>query len=404
MNESRIDIQPWLDRGPAVRFAPLVSIKRKQRLGWEAVPVIPREEGGPTLADFRRAAQAQGQLVAWDRAFRRAALGAFPAVADADDLLFLPFDTGVVDQGVVGSGHLLAQAREAGVDPARVVIEIRDAEADDHDALRRFIEQQRGHGFLLAVKDVGAGHSNLNRIALARPDVLMLSEHLAVDLDAAFYSREIVKSLVGLSKKIGTLVAVPGLSTEKAVLAALDLGVDMVQGPALEGPDSEELHRRIDQLADAFKGWSIAGAKAAASRTREMETVLSALLKGLTGVGPAELDRRLQSLLREHPAVECLFVLDESGRQVSETITGEGRSFKRSSLFHPARPGADHSMKEYFYLLTDTFVTRYRTEPYVSQASGNLCITLSGLFRDNRNENRVLCVDIPWEKSPPKPT
>jgi hypothetical protein len=60
-------------------------------------------------------------------------------------------------------------------------------------------------------------------------------------------------------------------------------------------------------------------------------------------------------------------------------------------------PGADHSLKEYFYVLQDTFVKRYRTDPYVSLASGNLCLTLSGLFRDGRSDIRVLCADLALE-------
>ncbi|MBK8574152.1 MAG: PDC sensor domain-containing protein [Elusimicrobia bacterium] len=129
---------------------------------------------------------------------------------------------------------------------------------------------------------------------------------------------------------------------------------------------------------------------------KEAENLLSALLRALAGLPEEEIEPTLGRLIKENPSVECLFILNEEGFQESETHTRPGVAFKQNALFHPARPGADHSMKEYFYLLSDSFVNRYRTEPYVSQASGNLCVTLSAIFRDAENNAHILCLDIPW--------
>ncbi|HNB54555.1 MAG TPA: PDC sensor domain-containing protein, partial [Anaerolineales bacterium] len=123
---------------------------------------------------------------------------------------------------------------------------------------------------------------------------------------------------------------------------------------------------------------------------------LSSFVRALAGLPASDIEGTLGRLIRENPSVECLFVLNGDGVQESETHTRPGVAFKQSALFHPARPGADHSMKEYVYLLTDSIVNRYRTEPYVSQASGNLCVTLSAIFRDASNINHILCLDIPW--------
>ena len=100
-------------------------------------------------------------------------------------------------------------------------------------------------------------------------------------------------------------------------------------------------------------------------------------------------------MIIENPNVECLFVLNEAGLQVTGTIYNPSRHVKTNGLFRPARKGADHSMKDYYYLVADDLMTRFRTEPYISQASGSLCVTLSGLFRDERNDPHILCVDVP---------
>jgi hypothetical protein len=63
-------------------------------------------------------------------------------------------------------------------------------------------------------------------------------------------------------------------------------------------------------------------------------------------------------------------------------------------MFHPARRGADHSLKEYYYILLGVELQQYTTEPYVSLASGSISRTISTSFRDARNRLFVLCIDV----------
>jgi hypothetical protein len=43
----------------------------------------------------------------------------------------------------------------------------------------------------------------------------------------------------------------------------------------------------------------------------------------------------------------------------------------------------------------DLELTKYTTDPYVSYASGNLCRTISTMFRDAANNKLyVLCIDV----------
>ena len=49
---------------------------------------------------------------------------------------------------------------------------------DDNGALRRFVDHHRDMGFLIALDDLGAGHSNLPRIAQLRPHIIKLDRGL----------------------------------------------------------------------------------------------------------------------------------------------------------------------------------------------------------------------------------
>ena len=99
--------------------------------------------------------------------------------------------------------------------------------------------------------------------------------------------------------------------------------------------------------------------------------------------------------IQRRPEIECVYVLDHRGQQVTETIFNTHEIPPQSLLFRPAEIGTDHSLKVYYNQLIDSELSHYITDPYVSMASGQLCQTLSSMFRDGSNERMfVLCVDV----------
>jgi EAL domain-containing protein (putative c-di-GMP-specific phosphodiesterase class I) len=379
------------ERDLRVVLEPVVSVRQKTILGRVARIKSGTDLSGPSS---RTLAGREGFSVDFDRWFRGEALSAYKT-AGASGLLFLGFETAVLDLGVAGSGHLANRVKELDLNPADIVISIRESKVEDRDLLIDFVARHRAQGFLIALKELGEGHSNLERVAALRPDMLQVGEGLVTRLDKEFFAQEILKSLAALSKKIGALLVAEGVATENQALAALDNGVDLLEGPFFSGPAGSV--DAIARLADRHRDAAVEKSKALKKRVRESESILSTFVRALTGIAAAELDTALARLIRENTDVECAFVLSESGVQETETHARPGVVFKRNALFHPARPGADHSGKEYVYLLSDAFVSRYRTEPYVSQASGNLCVTLSALLRDQSGHTHILCLDLPWQ-------
>jgi hypothetical protein len=112
---------------------------------------------------------------------------------------------------------------------------------------------------------------------------------------------------------------------------------------------------------------------------------------------PAALyEKKFPEFFLLHPQLECLYLLNQDGVQISETVCNLLKMPERKRfLFQPAPKGTDHSLKEYYYALAYNNLTRYATEPYISLASGNLCITLSGLLTDpETGKTHILCADI----------
>lgn len=390
--QSPVDLARLMAAGLPVRMEPVVSVRQKAVIGHEAR--LAGTADGLTGAELRALAAGQNLAVEFDRAFRRAALEAFAQLPGERGLCFLAFESAVLDQGVAGSGKVAAAVEELGLTPPEVVLSVRESRVEDGAALKRFVDQYRERGFLIALESLGDGNSNLERIAVLRPDILKLGEGLVGRLDGDFFQQQIVKSLSALSHKLGALVVAEGVATENQALAALDLGVDMLQGDLCRPEDWQGL---IARLAAGHKAYSVEKAKAAEKKMRGFESLMGPWLKDLATLTPVRFEEALRGFVAGQPTVECLFILDSEGVQETDTVAPPTTVFKPSPLFHPARRGADHSLKEYFYILTDdSFVRRFRTDPYVSLASGNLCVTLSALFRDAANVSHVLCVDVPW--------
>jgi hypothetical protein len=129
---------------------------------------------------------------------------------------------------------------------------------------------------------------------------------------------------------------------------------------------------------------------------RRFNVILNRILCDLTNTEARAFDEILSRIIVEYPTVECLYVLDDGGTQVTDTIwNGSLARQPGGALFRPAPKGTDHSLKEYYYVPLDVELQKYTTDPYVSLASGNQCRTISTCFRDAGNSRLyVLCVDV----------
>jgi hypothetical protein len=253
---------------------------------------------------------------------------------------------------------------------------------------------------------VGAGHSNLDRIPLFRPDIIKIDRALITEVDRDFYRQETLKSLVGLSRRIGALVVAEGIETEAEAQMALELGCDLLQGYFLARPQPPEAFESsvagasamapVEGLARSFRTRMVGEINDRRDAHRRLTALLGHLLGDLKGCADADLDAVLTRAVHDDPRIECLYVLDAAGLQVTETVCNESMGRRPGgAMFRPAPRGTDHSLKEYFYLLVDVELPRYTTDPYVSLASGHLCRTISTCFQDATGRRTyVLCADV----------
>jgi EAL domain-containing protein (putative c-di-GMP-specific phosphodiesterase class I) len=394
-----------IDETLEVHFQPIISLKKKAIIGVEAL-ARPTEGGSGrpvTPLELFAWAHRNGRTVDLDRLCRRKALNAFSPMAESPQspLLFLNFESSVLDEGVLGSGVLAKAVRDAGLSPTDVVIEINESKVLDMVALQTFVETHRKQGFLFALDDLGAGFSNLARIGPLKPEILKLDRSLVVGIENDFHKQEVFKSLVGLGRRVGSLILAEGVETEEEVSTCVDLGADLVQGYYFGRPCAPEnlSFELIDaHLNDAAAKQRQRAAERLAQHRLEMDmrvNLMEGLVAEMSGKGYAYFPRTMEHLASRSVDIECLYVLDTFGQQVTPTVTAASRDSKPwTRLFYPAVKGADHSSKEYFYALVEGGPRLYSTEAYLSLASGKLCRTLSCRFTDIEGAPFILCLDI----------
>ena len=385
-------------------FQPICSVKTRSVVGVEALARGMDASGAliPPVRLFAEAA-AQGLAGPCEMLCRQNALSTFAlSVAGPEPLLLFMNLNLASSHGEDDAAQLLETARRWSVSPSNVVVEVLESRFDDTQRLAAILNRFRERGFLLALDDVGAGHSNLDRVPLIRPDVLKIDRDLVRQLDSDYYKQGVFKALVYLGRRIGALVVAEGVETEPEAIMALELGADLLQGYLVcrpKAPDELLLSRAestVETLADRFKCHMVRKTSQRRHQYRKYSVLIDTLLCDLTCSPSADFDVVLEQAVRRFPAIECAYVLDETGIQIGETLCRPSDLFQRSrAMFCPAPRGADHSLKEYYYLLLDAETQTYTTEPYVSLATGNLCQTISTCFRDGfTNRLYVLCVDV----------
>jgi len=407
-----------IDDGSVVTFfQPILSARQRTVIGAEAlsrgvvgVEALSRHssESGQLIPPAQLFAMAQQENVAveMERLCRLTALRTFSKLQRHEDLiLFMNFDASTVEKDPADVDQLLECMEQERLSPRNVAIEILESAFKDTVQLRSILDIFRKRGFLLVLDDMGTGHSNLDRIPAIKPDIIKLDRSLVAGIDSDYHRQETFKSLVQLTRRIGALVVAEGVETHQQAITSLELGADLLQGFFLGCPERAgdltctDAAARIDALARRYKAYMVDRINQRKLQHRRFNIILNEILCELSRFSVDEFDDVLTAILPQYSNVECLYVMDESGTQISNTVCNHRVPMRKQGvMFRPAPKGADHSLKEYYFVLLDVELNKYTTEPYVSLASGNLCRTISTCFRDSRNNKLyILCIDVVCE-------
>ncbi len=232
-------------------FQPIVDLQSGQVAGHEALTRPGRE------SQFENAGQlfsaAEGNPLGWDLEClaRECALEAASGWPQGV-LLFLNSSPEIVSDERFAKQVTTEIRSTRGLSPSRIVLEITERSKEtEFDGLTKTLDSLRNSGFHIAIDDVGAGTSGLNRITSLKPGWLKLDRELIDHIDHDKVRQHLVRFLVYFGKLSSIRIIAEGIERIEELDTVMELGVRFGQGyllarPGERGQDiSKEMHEHI---------------------------------------------------------------------------------------------------------------------------------------------------------------
>lgn len=217
-------------------FQPIRRLGDQSVLGYEALvrgPAGTPLQSPARLFDLARRHELAFEL---DRACRRQAFLSASGLPRDAKLFVNVLPSAMYDPEFQGEG-LIGLLADMGLGPERIVLEITEEYAIRNyalfaEALQSFTQM----GFAIAVDDVGAGYSGLEKIARLNPRYLKFDMQLVKGIDSSFIRREIARALRGFADRMESNIIAEGIETPEERAVICDLGIAYGQGYLLGRP------------------------------------------------------------------------------------------------------------------------------------------------------------------------
>jgi EAL domain-containing protein (putative c-di-GMP-specific phosphodiesterase class I) len=217
-------------------FQPIVDLQRGGMLGLEALSRGPKDTQQHSPINLFEAAEATDLVFELDRHCRRRALRTARDLPGPHRLFVNVVPASMFDPDFQGAS-LIRLLEGLGLAPERIVLEVSEQYAIANytlfvEALQNFTQM----GFSIAVDDIGAGYSGLEKIAHLNPRYLKFDMQLVRDIDQSHVKREMARALKTFADKMDSKIIAEGIEREGEQQACVDLGIDYGQGYLLARP------------------------------------------------------------------------------------------------------------------------------------------------------------------------
>lgn len=380
-----------------IEFQPIYSLNTKKIIGIEALARGQHNERVISPNLLFEYSKKEGTTLLLDRICREKAMQSFASDQTAP-VLYVNFETSVLNNVKPGNGEILKTAVDNGIPPQNIVIELNESKVRDSYNLLMFVDFYRSKGFLIALDNVSAGLDTLNRIMLVNPDIIKIDKAIVSNIESNIYNQEVFKSIINTAKRIGALTVAEGVETADEVITCMLMGVDYFQGYYFSRPEqfnyifSNEVRLKLEEAAQRL---NVSIKNNQTVKNVQLETykrIIYDLIARLTTVQDGNYNNELFSYVNEHNEIECAFLIDKKGFQITDTVMIENSDIMEG--YHPALIGDNHGIKNYFYAIKENIEDPFISGWYISNATGKSCKTISSRFFDKNGEMIVACVDL----------
>ncbi len=221
-----------------VVFQAIFDVSSHSILGYEALVRGPHEHPLQSPQKLFDLAYAHGKLTELERLCRKIAIKAF-SERGLEGYLFLNVSPLVLSQKDHTKGETVALLLEHDLSPDRVVIEVTEQyDAGDTDYLKEGLEYYRKLGFIIAIDDLGTGHSGLKQWAEIRPDIVKIDRYFISECHTNIVKRELLRTIFELGKATQVKIIAEGIEKKQEFDLLKSLGMRYAQGYLLARPSS----------------------------------------------------------------------------------------------------------------------------------------------------------------------
>lgn len=381
-----------------VEFQPIYSINTKKVIGLEAL--ARGDYKGEIVSPYFlfNYAKQNGNVLELDRICREKSMDAFVAEEKTAPALFVNFETSVLNDVEVGNGELLRMAEKHSLSPESIVIELNSSAVKNNYELMMFVNLYRSKGFLIALDNVSAGEDTMNRIMLVNPDIIKIDRFIVSSIESNTYNQEVFKSIINAAKQIGAMTIAEGVETVDEVITCMLMGVDYFQGYYFSRPEqfnflfTNEARLKLEDAAQRLNLSIKKNPTVVNVKIESYKRAIYDLVSTLTGTSPEDYEKVLRSYVYEHREIECAFLIDEKGFQITETIMTPDTEIL--SGFKPELKGVNHDIKNYFYAVKEQIEDPFISGWYISAATGKSCKTISSHIYDKEGKMIIVCMDL----------
>jgi len=165
-----------------------------------------------------------------DRLCRRHALSAAASLNQDYKLFVNLMPTTLRDPEFQGE-RMLEFLAANNLSPSRIVLEITERLAiENYDLFLEAMRSLTDMGFDIAIDDMGAGYSGLEKIIHLNPRYLKFDLMMVRDIDTSFVKREMLKAIHSLAGNVGADVIAEGIERVEELDTLLELGIPYGQG------------------------------------------------------------------------------------------------------------------------------------------------------------------------------
>jgi len=212
-----------------VHYQPLIQPRSGRVAGAEALARSAIEPNADAL--FARAARA-GLAERLSGLVQRKAL--FAAAAWQGPMKGLSVSLNLLPSEIAREGfeRSFSEAMElAGIDPARVIVEITENALLVADAgVAAQLSRLRRQGVRIAIDDFGTGYASLAYLTSLPLDMIKIDRGLITQIAGRNRDRIVVKAMIRLARELDLKVVVEGVEDEAQLALLADWGCDLYQG------------------------------------------------------------------------------------------------------------------------------------------------------------------------------